>query len=217
MLEQIRKDYDTIREPLEIHGAVASDLIKALNASHALACRANLLENARAEACDKERTLQIQVAELTKENERLKFAITLIVKEKKEATAQTLVEIKKHDLLQAHFTRLEGEHFDISNKLQRLELVHIQMVKKVGELEPRAKDAEEAPPQRIEKAIYDYHRFEDFQVKVGKEAAYCICRFAKTYKEVNPDIVANYLDFIQPYFKEEEDDAPPAPADTPAS
>ncbi|GAA0138379.1 hypothetical protein LIER_00135 [Lithospermum erythrorhizon] len=119
---------------------------------------------------------------------------SLAVKEKKEAVAQTLAEIKKHDLLQARFTKLEGEHFHISNKFQHLELVHSQTTKKVSELEQRA----------------------------------------KTYKEVNPSIVAKYLDFIQSYPEEwfaalnlsapitpnpeeEEEDAPPAPADVPAS
>ncbi|GAA0142315.1 hypothetical protein LIER_03245 [Lithospermum erythrorhizon] len=58
------------------------------------------------------RRAPVQVAELTKEVERLKVATTLVVKEKKEETAQTLAEIKKHDFLQARFTRLEGEHFD---------------------------------------------------------------------------------------------------------
>ncbi|GAA0142343.1 hypothetical protein LIER_35563 [Lithospermum erythrorhizon] len=104
LLERIRKDYDTIRDPLGIHGVVACHLIKAVNASHALACRADLLDDARAEACENERALQLQVAELKKENERLQVAATLAVKEKKEPTSQTLVEIKKHDLLQARFT-----------------------------------------------------------------------------------------------------------------
>ncbi|GAA0161830.1 hypothetical protein LIER_18057 [Lithospermum erythrorhizon] len=90
--------------------------------------------DARAEAYEKERAFQFQVAELTKEVERLKVTATL--KEKKEATTQTLAEIKKHDLLQACFTS--------------------QTAKKMSELEQRAKDAEEVLPQRIEKAIYDY-------------------------------------------------------------
>ncbi|GAA0149202.1 hypothetical protein LIER_08440 [Lithospermum erythrorhizon] len=113
---------------------------------------------------------------------------------------------------------------------QRLELVHSQTTKKVSELEQRAKVAEESLPRQIEKAIYDYQRSEGFRVDAGKEAAYCLCRFTKTYKEVNPYIVVNYHDFIQGYpkewltpsdlsapltpspEKEEEYDAPLAPA-----
>ncbi|GAA0143589.1 hypothetical protein LIER_04240 [Lithospermum erythrorhizon] len=115
-----------------------------MNASYPIACRADLLDDAREEALKKERALQLQVTELKEENERLKTAATLANKERKEATAQTLAEIKNHDLLQARFTRLEGEHFGISNKLERLQLVDNQMTKKVGELEQRAKVAEEA-------------------------------------------------------------------------
>ncbi|GAA0174129.1 hypothetical protein LIER_27582 [Lithospermum erythrorhizon] len=120
LLEWIRRNYDVIRDPLEIHGVVACHMIKALNVSHALAYRADLLDDAQAEACEKERALQLQVKKLKEENERLKSAATLAVKEKKEVAAQTLAEIKKHDLLQSRFTRLEDENFDISNKLQRL-------------------------------------------------------------------------------------------------
>ncbi|GAA0176799.1 hypothetical protein LIER_29601 [Lithospermum erythrorhizon] len=144
--ERVRKDYVAIRDPLEIHGAVARYLIKALNAIHALARRADLLDEAPVDAIEKERAIDLQVAELKRENDRLKVVVTLVVKEKKEATAQTLAEIKKHDLIQARFTRLEGEHFDNCNKFQRLELVHSQMTKKLSELEQRDKDVEEALP-----------------------------------------------------------------------
>ncbi|GAA0163731.1 hypothetical protein LIER_19526 [Lithospermum erythrorhizon] len=85
-----------------------------------ITCRADLIDDAGEEACEKERVLQLQVKELKEENERLKSTATLAVQEKKEPTAQTLAEIKKHDLFQSRFTRLEGENFDISNKLQRL-------------------------------------------------------------------------------------------------
>ncbi|GAA0145730.1 hypothetical protein LIER_05855 [Lithospermum erythrorhizon] len=98
--------------------------------------------DARAEACEKEKALQLQIQELKEENERLKAATTLAVKEKKEAAAQTLAEIKKHDLLQSRFTRLEGENFEISNKLQRLQLVQDQSAKRMSELEQKAKTTE---------------------------------------------------------------------------
>ncbi|GAA0146018.1 hypothetical protein LIER_06067 [Lithospermum erythrorhizon] len=109
LLEWIRKDYDSISDPLNVHGAIACHLIKALNASYALA---------HVEACEKEKTLQLQIQEHREENERLKASSTLAFKEKKEAAAQNLAKIKKHDLLQSRFTMLEGENFDISNKLQ---------------------------------------------------------------------------------------------------
>ncbi|GAA0159499.1 hypothetical protein LIER_38881 [Lithospermum erythrorhizon] len=83
----------------------------------------DLQDDARAEACEKEKAPQLQIQELKEENEKLKAAATLAVKEKKEAAAQTLVEIKKHNLLESWFTRLKGENFDLSNNLQRLQLV----------------------------------------------------------------------------------------------
>ncbi|GAA0142486.1 hypothetical protein LIER_03377 [Lithospermum erythrorhizon] len=232
LLERIRKDYDSIGDPLEVHGTVARHLIKALNVSYALACRADLQDDARAEACEKEKALQLQIHELNEDNERLKAVTTLEVNEKKEAAAQTLAEIKKHDLLQSRFTRLEGENFDISNKLQ---LVHDQSAKKMSVLEQRAKTAEETLSQLVEKAIYDYQRSEAFHSESGKEAACFLCRFTKTYKEVNPSIVENYEEFIQGYDpdwfaplhlsapltsspeEDEEDDAPSTSVDAPAS
>ncbi|GAA0140735.1 hypothetical protein LIER_02031 [Lithospermum erythrorhizon] len=88
-----------------------------------------------------------------KENERLKVAATLAVKDKKEATSQALAEIKKHDLHQARFTCLEGEYFDLTKKLERLQLVHNQMTKKVGELENKVKSTEKALPQQTYRDI----------------------------------------------------------------
>ncbi|GAA0174556.1 hypothetical protein LIER_41738 [Lithospermum erythrorhizon] len=175
LLERIGKDYKSIRDPLEVHGALSRHLIKAMNASYALACRADLLDYARQEAS---------------------------TKEKKETTSQAMVEIKKHDALQARFTLLEGEHFDISQKLERLQLVHNQKTKKVGELEQKVKSAEEALPLQVQKAIFDYQRSDEFRLEARKEVAYCLCRFTKTYRDVNPFIVANYKDFIQEYPKE---------------
>ncbi|GAA0148085.1 hypothetical protein LIER_07621 [Lithospermum erythrorhizon] len=116
----------------------------AMNASYAIACRVDLLDEACEEACKKERAFQLQVKELKEENERLKVAFTIAIKEKKEAMTQTLAEIKKHDTLQARFTRLEGEAFDLTQKLEQLQLVHNQTTKKVGELEQRAKGSSPA-------------------------------------------------------------------------
>ncbi|GAA0172030.1 hypothetical protein LIER_25938 [Lithospermum erythrorhizon] len=97
--EQIEKDYKSIRDPLEVHGALSRHLIKAMNASFELACTADLLDDARQETCEKERALQLQVKELKEENDKLKVAATPAVKEKKEATSQAITEIKKHDAL----------------------------------------------------------------------------------------------------------------------
>ncbi|GAA0169866.1 hypothetical protein LIER_24249 [Lithospermum erythrorhizon] len=84
------------------------------------------------------------------------------------------------------YTLLGGVH-----KLERLQLVHNQTTKKVGELEQKVKSAEEAFPQQVQKAIFDYHRSDEFSLEAGKESVYCLCCFTKTYRDVNPSIVAN--------------------------
>ncbi|GAA0183966.1 hypothetical protein LIER_31289 [Lithospermum erythrorhizon] len=151
LLEWIGKDYESIKDPLEVHGALTRHLIRIIPSS--------LLSF----------FLSPWVKELKEDNERLKVASTIAIKEKKEETAQAFAEIKKHDALQARFTRLEGERFDISQKLERLQLVHNHATKKVGELQQRAKVAEEALPQRIQEAIYDYERSEEFHVEAVKK------------------------------------------------
>ncbi|GAA0144507.1 hypothetical protein LIER_04937 [Lithospermum erythrorhizon] len=131
---------------------------------------ANALDDARAAACEKERAFQLQVKEFKEDNEKLKDAADLATKEKREAQTQTLVQ-----------------------------LLQDQAKRKPLEAEQKVKDAEEALPRTIERVICDYQRFEDFRMELGNEAAYCLCRFTKTYKDNNPAIVANYEDFIQGY------------------
>ncbi|GAA0157642.1 hypothetical protein LIER_14869 [Lithospermum erythrorhizon] len=167
-----------------------------MNASYVIARRADLLDDACEEAFEKERALQLRVKDLKEENEKLEVISVAASKEKKEATDHAMAEIRKHDALQAWFTRLEGEHFDISQKLERLLLVHNQTAKRVSEYEQKAKAAEEALPRRVQEAIHDYQRSNAFHLETGKEAAYRLFRFTKTYRDVNPSIVLNYEDFI---------------------
>ncbi|GAA0138640.1 hypothetical protein LIER_00345 [Lithospermum erythrorhizon] len=103
LLERIEKEYASIKDPLQVHGALTRHLIKALNASYEIARRADLLDDAHDESCEKEIALQLQVKELKEENERLKATSIIAIKKKKEATSQALAEIKKHDALQARF------------------------------------------------------------------------------------------------------------------
>ncbi|GAA0153927.1 hypothetical protein LIER_37767 [Lithospermum erythrorhizon] len=68
----------------------------------------------------------------------------------------------------------------------RLQLLNNHTTKKVGELEKKAKAAEEALPLSIQEAITDYQQSEEFCLEAGKEATYCLCRFIKNYRDVNP-------------------------------
>ncbi|GAA0174499.1 hypothetical protein LIER_27881 [Lithospermum erythrorhizon] len=160
--------------------------LAAMNASYVIARRTDLLDDAREEACEKERAFQLRVKELEEENEKLKVTPTAASKEKKETTAQAMVEIRKHDALQ---------------KLQ-LQLVPNQTTKRVSDYEQKAKAAADALPRRVQEAIHAYQRSHTFHLEAGKETAHCLCRFTKTYRDVNHSIVANYEDFIQRYPKE---------------
>ncbi|GAA0154239.1 hypothetical protein LIER_37831 [Lithospermum erythrorhizon] len=152
----------------------------AMNASYVIARIAGLLDDAGKEACENERALQLRVKDLEGENEKLEVASAAPSKETKEATAHTMVEIRKHDALQAH----------------------LLAIKRASEVEDKAKAAEETLPHRIHAAIQAYQRSADYKLEVGNEAAYYLCHFNKTYKDLNPIMVANYKDFIQRYPKE---------------
>ncbi|GAA0174812.1 hypothetical protein LIER_28125 [Lithospermum erythrorhizon] len=54
----------------------------------------------------------------------------------------------------------------------------------------------------VDEALHAYQKFIDYALEVGKEAPYCLFRFSKSYKDVNPSIVANYEEFIQGYPKD---------------
>ncbi|GAA0148745.1 hypothetical protein LIER_36788 [Lithospermum erythrorhizon] len=74
--------------------------------------------------------------------------------------------------------------------------------KRADETAQNLKAMEEAIPGQIEEAIRGYQFSEDFRREAGKDAAYCLCRFARIYKEVNPAVVDNYCEFIQDYDEE---------------
>ncbi|GAA0155234.1 hypothetical protein LIER_13005 [Lithospermum erythrorhizon] len=113
-----------------------------------------------------------------------------VSKEKKEAQEQCINEAKKLELLHSHHTRVEAEMMADFSK------------KRADETAQKLKAVEEAVPGQIEKAIRGYQFSKDFRREAGKDAAYCLCRFTRTYKEVNPAIVDNYCEFIQGYDKE---------------
>ncbi|GAA0151397.1 hypothetical protein LIER_10126 [Lithospermum erythrorhizon] len=112
-----------------------------------------------------------------------------------------------------------------------VQLLQVQANRRASEAEQRSKAAEEALPGQIKRAIDEYQRSEEFRMEAGKEAAYYLCRFTKTYKDVTPAIVVNYEELIQGYehawFRpldlsapltpdEEEETGPLDPADTDA-
>ncbi|GAA0144398.1 hypothetical protein LIER_35925 [Lithospermum erythrorhizon] len=88
-------------------------------------------------------------------------------------------------------------------EVKKLQLILDQATKRANEAEEKAKVAEGtanvATSQRVSEAIEAYKRSAEYGRVVGKEAAYYLCRFAKSYKDVCPAIVDHYQDFIQGY------------------
>ncbi|GAA0156436.1 hypothetical protein LIER_13938 [Lithospermum erythrorhizon] len=133
LLERIGKVFESFCYLLEIHGALTGHLIKAINSSYVMAHKTDLLDDAYEEGREKEKALQHRVKEMEEQNENLKVVPAAMSKEKKKATAQAMAEIRKHDVLQARFTRLEGEHFELSSRLTRLQLIQSQEAKRANE------------------------------------------------------------------------------------
>ncbi|GAA0174217.1 hypothetical protein LIER_27658 [Lithospermum erythrorhizon] len=175
ILERVAKDFVDTHDPMEVQASIARYLIK---------------ERKR----------------LKGENEKLKTMLAVMQKEKKEAQEQCIQEAKKLDLLDARYTRLEAENEGLNSKYKNAQLMAEFSKKKEEEATQRADDAtrklkevEEAIPGQIQEAIREYQFSEDFRNEAGKDVAYCLCRFTKTYKGSNPAIVENYREFIQGY------------------
>ncbi|GAA0168403.1 hypothetical protein LIER_23127 [Lithospermum erythrorhizon] len=88
-----------------------------------------------------------------------------------------------------------GEKFDLSLKLSRLKLSLSKETKQANEAEQKALLAQES----ANKAVQYYRGSETYQEDLGVEAAYCLCGFVKTFKEVNPSMVAHYQEFTSGY------------------
>ncbi|GAA0176555.1 hypothetical protein LIER_29526 [Lithospermum erythrorhizon] len=89
--------------------------------------------------------------------------------------------------LEAQNVKLEGEKFDLSLKLSRLQLSLSQETKQANEDEHKALMAQESASRAVE----EYYSSEAYHDELGEETAYCLCRFVKTFKDVNPSLVAH--------------------------
>ncbi|GAA0160767.1 hypothetical protein LIER_17246 [Lithospermum erythrorhizon] len=191
LLEGIRKPYEEFIDPLELQGLITTHLVK----SHVLARRVDRLEVDLGLSLEGERASQLKVLELEKENEDLLWNQETAYKEKKIATQQALAEIAKCKDLEAQNVKLEGEKFDLTLKLSRLELSLSQEKKRAKEAEQKALVAQESASQAVE----EYRSSEAFCEELGEETAYCLCHFVKTFKGINPSLAAHYLEFISGY------------------
>ncbi|GAA0163643.1 hypothetical protein LIER_19457 [Lithospermum erythrorhizon] len=83
----------------------------------------------------------------------------------------------------------EGENEGLSSKYKNAQLMTEFSKKRADEATQRAEEAtqklkvvEEAVPKRIPEAIREYQFSDDFRNESGKDAAYCLCHFTRTYK-----------------------------------
>ncbi|GAA0172780.1 hypothetical protein LIER_26535 [Lithospermum erythrorhizon] len=144
---------------------------------------------------------------LKNENEQLKARLLSSQREKREAQEQCIQMGEQYDLLNNRFARLEGETEYAKEQHKRAQRISEISKKRADEAMQKLNEVEEAVPLQIEEAcchrmkeaIRQYYLSEDFRNEVGKDAAYCLCRFARTIKDSNPLIVDNYKDFIKGY------------------
>ncbi|GAA0174046.1 hypothetical protein LIER_27517 [Lithospermum erythrorhizon] len=126
--------------------------------------------------------------------------------EKKAARQQALGEIAKCDVMLQEQTQLASEVHGLSNKLTCLEASltkaerNAQSLKKCAEEAEAAKQAaERSADNKVRQALEEFRFSDTYRVAAGGDSTYCLYRFAKTYKDTNPHIVANYEEFISEY------------------
>ncbi|GAA0164231.1 hypothetical protein LIER_19919 [Lithospermum erythrorhizon] len=165
LLEETGKPYEEYNDPLELQGVIAKHL--AMNASHALAHRVDHLD--------------VDLG-LSRESERA-------------SRFMALAEISKCKDLEPKNVHLEGEKFDLSLKLSRLELSLTKATKRAKEAEQKALMAQES----ANKAVDEYRASKAFHNELGEETAYYLCRFVKTFKDINPSLLSHYQEFTSSY------------------
>ncbi|GAA0148732.1 hypothetical protein LIER_08094 [Lithospermum erythrorhizon] len=129
--------------------------------------------------------------------------------------------IMKHDALKESFTKLEGDNFDLSSKVNKLQLFLDRATKRANKAEEKAKATQETTnavtAQRVPEGIKSFKGSDEYALKDGKEAAYCLCHFEKSYRDVCSTIVDHYQSFIQQYpgdwFFDVDISAPLSPAE----
>ncbi|GAA0150604.1 hypothetical protein LIER_09512 [Lithospermum erythrorhizon] len=211
ILERVKKDFDEAENPLEVQATIARHLIRTPNASYSLATRSQALES----------TFQSKLQEVSKRNEGLKNENAGLRSEN--AGLKSEIEQLKARVLAMQREKREAQEQCIQMGERKRADEELQKLKEVEESVPLK--VEEACRLREKEAICLYHFSEDFRNEAGRDAAYCLCRFTRTFKDSNPLIVDNYKEFIAgynadwfsscdleaPLTPDEEDDAEAAP------
>ncbi|GAA0170296.1 hypothetical protein LIER_24592 [Lithospermum erythrorhizon] len=136
------------------------------------------------------------------ENEKLKTTLDAVQKENKEAQEQYIKDVENLALLYSRYTPVDAENMGLTSRLKNAQMMADFSKKRTDETARKLKAVEEVVPWKIEEAIRGYQFSKDFRREAGKDSTYYLCRFTRTYKEVNPGIVDNYREFIQGYDEE---------------
>ncbi|GAA0171951.1 hypothetical protein LIER_41253 [Lithospermum erythrorhizon] len=216
ILERVKKDYDEAENSLEVQAAIARHLIRTLNASYSLATRSQALEN----------SFQSKLHEVSKLNEGLQDENAGLKSENAGLKSENASLKSENEQLKARLLTMQREKREAQDQ-------YIQMGERADEALQKLKEVEESVPFKVEEAcrlrekeaIRQYQFSKYFRNEAGRNSAYCLCRFTRTYKDSNPLIVENYKDFIAgynadwfascdleaPLTPEEEDDEEAAP------
>ncbi|GAA0154197.1 hypothetical protein LIER_12251 [Lithospermum erythrorhizon] len=187
--------YEEYSDRLKLQGIIAKHLVRAMNTSHVLARRVDRLDVDIGLNRESERASQFKVHELEKENEDLLWNQETAYNEKKTATKQALAEIAKCKDLEVKNVKLEGEKFDLSLKLSRLELSLNKATKRANKAEQKTLRAQES----ADKVVGEYRSSKAYHDELGEEMAYFLCRFVKIFKDINPSLTDHYQEFINGY------------------
>ncbi|GAA0167250.1 hypothetical protein LIER_22225 [Lithospermum erythrorhizon] len=162
MLEKIGKSFDSFRDPLEIHGVTLRNMIKAMNASYVLACKADRLDDACAEGLDREKALQWRIQELEGEYEAEKQKSLTPYNEKMEAVKRSVDMIRRHEELEATYERSEKDSHAWAADVGKLSLARDQETQRTNEAEAKAKEVKESAELLTQKRLEEaFHQFEE--------------------------------------------------------
>ncbi|GAA0141227.1 hypothetical protein LIER_35355 [Lithospermum erythrorhizon] len=132
---------------------------------------------------------------LARRVDRLNVDLGLNRESERASRFKALVEISKCKDLEAKNVQLKGERFDLSLKLSRLELSLTKATKRAKKAEHKALMAQES----ANKAVEEYRTSKAFHNELGEETTYYLCRFVKTFKDINPSLVSHYQVFTSGY------------------
>ncbi|GAA0157632.1 hypothetical protein LIER_14860 [Lithospermum erythrorhizon] len=94
------------------------------------------------------------------------------------------------------FLRNHGTTYNEKRTATEQALVEIAKCK---DLEAKNVKLEGETQESANKAVEEYRASEAYHDELGEETAYFLCRFVKTFKDINPSLALHYQEFINGY------------------